>query len=547
MKTYANLKILIPYIKRSKIYLISGLLGIILMSAIVAPVPYLIGRVLDILLLNNVTFTDVQGILLLILSIYFAKFLINISYQYFFAKLQQNIVNEIRMAIVERVIDAPLNFINKREKGYILSRIGEVQQIGAVFSPTIITSFVSVFEIIFCFGMMLCINVKLTLMAVIIIPGYFSISKLISKKITKTTILVQENTAKLNADMFETLNGIEEVKLLNGKKTQLRKIFLKTKIVINCAIKQSLSMVAFIQSISFASDLVNVGVLALAGIFIINGEITVGIYTAFSIYINKILGVTQSVGTFEITIKPVCATIGRIKEFLFADLETKEDANALKENINEIFFENVSFGYEKDKIFINKISYKFYKGDRILLSGNNGSGKSTFIKLLVGLYEPIEGNIFFNSHNLKALNKEDVRKKIGIVSQDIFLFKGSVLDNILFGVDNKNRNDVVTLLEKFDLIDYINRLPNGLDTEITQNGVGISGGQAQIIAFIRAIIKEKDILILDEATSNLDQDTCKKIMTILGENELYKILFIISHQNYKYKFVNKTICFKDIS
>ena len=347
--------------------------------------------------------------------------------------------------------------------------------------------------------------------------------------------------------MFETLNGIEEVKLLNGKKTQLRKIFLKTKIVINCAIKQSLSMVAFIQSISFASDLVNVGVLALAGIFIINGEITVGIYTAFSIYINKILGVTQSVGTFEITIKPVCATIGRIKEFLFADLETKEDANALKENINEIFFENVSFGYEKDKIFINKISYKFYKGDRILLSGNNGSGKSTFIKLLVGLYEPIEGNIFFNSHNLKALNKEDVRKKIGIVSQDIFLFKGSVLDNILFGVDNKNRNDVVTLLEKFDLIDYINRLPNGLDTEITQNGVGISGGQAQIIAFIRAIIKEKDILILDEATSNLDQDTCKKIMTILEENELYKILFIISHQNYKYKFVNKTICFKDIS
>lgn len=543
MKTYANLKILIPYIKRSKIYLISGLLGIILMSAIVAPVPYLIGRVLDILLLNNVTFTDVQGILLLILSIYFAKFLINISYQYFFAKLQQNIVNEIRMAIVERVIDAPLNFINKREKGYILSRIGEVQQIGAVFSPTIITSFVSVFEIIFCFGMMLCINVKLTLMAVIIIPGYFSISKLISKKITKTTILVQENTAKLNADMFETLNGIEEVKLLNGKKTQLRKIFLKTKIVINCAIKQSLSMVAFIQSISFASDLVNVGVLALAGIFIINGEITVGIYTAFSIYINKILGVTQSVGTFEITIKPVCATIERVKEFLFADLETQKDAGTLKESISEIFFENVSFGYEINRLFINKISYKFSKGDKILLLGDNGSGKTTFIKLLVGLYDPIEGNIFINGENLRALNKDEIRKRVGIVSQDIFLFKGSVLDNILFGVGDKNRKDVVTLLEKFDLIDYINRLPNGLDTEITQNGVGVSGGQAQIIAFIRAIIKEKDILILDEATSNLDQDTCKKIMSILSENELYKMLFIISHQDYEYKFINKVIRF----
>lgn len=224
-------------------------------------------------------------------------------------------------------------------------------------------------------------------------------------------------------------------------------------------------------------------------------------------------------------------------------METQKDAGTLKESISEIFFENVSFGYEINRLFINKISYKFSKGDKILLLGDNGSGKTTFIKLLVGLYDPIEGNIFINGENLRALNKDEIRKRVGIVSQDIFLFKGSVLDNILFGVGDKNRKDVVTLLEKFDLIDYINRLPNGLDTEITQNGVGVSGGQAQIIAFIRAIIKEKDILILDEATSNLDQDTCKKIMSILSENELYKMLFIISHQDYEYKFINKVIRF----
>lgn len=351
MKIYANLKILIPYIKKSKIYLVLGLAETIFVSAIVAPVPYLIGKVLDILLINNITFSDIKGILLSILTIYVVKFLLNISYQYFFARLQQNIVNEIRMDIVERLIDAPLSFINKREKGYILARIGEVQQIGAIFSPTIITSLVSIFEIIFCFAMMVCINVKLTLIAVIIVPGYFAISKAISKKITKNTILVQENIANLNADMFETLNGIEEVKLLNGKQTQLNKIFLKIKMVIKSSIKQSLSMVAFIQSISFVSDLVNLGVLALAGVFIISGEITVGVYTAFSIYINKILGVTQSVGTFEITIKPVCATIERVKELLFADLETRKDAGTLKENISEIFFEDVSFGYKSNKVF----------------------------------------------------------------------------------------------------------------------------------------------------------------------------------------------------
>ena len=337
MKIYSNLKILIPYIKRSKIYFLLGLMGILFASAIVSPVPYFIGKVLDTLLEEDVNFSDIKFTLILILLIYSAKFLINISYQYFFAKLQQNVINEIRMSMVESIIDAPLSFINKREKGYILSRIGEVQQIGAIFSPTIITSFVGIFEIFFCFVMMLSINIKLTLVALIIIPGYFTISKVISKKITKNTIKVQEDSANLNADMFETLNGIEEVKLLNGKQVQLKKILSKTQILIRSAIKQNLSMVAFIQSISFASDIVTVVILALAGIFIINGEITIGVYTAFSLYIGKILGVTQSVGTFEITIKPVCVTIERVKEFLFSDLETHKDSKSLGENIYEVW------------------------------------------------------------------------------------------------------------------------------------------------------------------------------------------------------------------
>lgn len=543
MKIYNNLKILVPYIKKSKIYLIFGIIGILIASAIVAPVPYFIGRVLDILVKENVRFSNIKNTLILILVIYFAKFLINMIYQYLFAKLQQKIVNEIRLDMVESILDAPLSFINKREKGYILSRIGEVQQIGAIFSPTIITSFVGIFEMLFCFIMMMSINIKLTLVALIIVPGYFTLSKVISKKITKYTVKMQEDSANLNADMFETLNGIEEVKLLNGKQIQLKKVYFKIQTLIRSAIKQSLSMVAFIQSISFASDLVTVGILALAGIFIINGEITIGVYTAFSLYIGKLLEVTQSVGTFEITIKPVCATIERAKEFLFSDLEARKDSKNLNENIQEVLFENVSFGYENNNIVINKMTQKFVEGDKVLLLGENGSGKTTFVKLLVGLYEPLKGQILINGHSIGELCKDDIRKRVGFVSQEVFLFKGTVIENILFGVDGKNRNDVSILLEKFDLTDYIERLPNGLDTQISQNGVGISGGQAQIIAFVRAVIKNKDILILDEATANLDQNTCKKIMSILTNYKLCRILFVISHQKIEEKNFNRIVRF----
>lgn len=543
MKTYTNLKILFPYIKKSKRYLIFGIMGILIASAIVAPVPYFIGNVLDVLVKENVTFSDIKNTLILISAIYFVKFLINMSYQQSFAKLQQKIVNEIRLDMVKSILDAPLSFINKREKGYILSRIGEVQQIGAIFSPTIITNFVGIFEMLFCFMMMMSINVKLTLVALIIVPGYFALSKSISKKITKCTVKMQEDSANLNADMFETLNGIEEVKLLNGKQIQLKKIYFKIQTLIRSAIKQSFSMIVFIQSISFVSDLVTVGILALAGIFIINGEITIGVYTAFSLYIGKLLGVTQSVGTFEITIKPVCATIERAKEFLFSDLETHKGSKKLNENIHEVFFENVSFGYKGNNIVINEMTQKFIEGDKVLLLGENGSGKTTFVKLLVGLYEPVKGKIFINNQSIDKLCKDDIRKRVGIVSQEVFLFKGSVIENILFGVEGKNRKDVSILLEKFGLTDYMERLPNGLDTQIYQNGVGISGGQAQIIAFIRAVIKNKDILILDEATANLDQDTCRKIMSILCNYKLCRMLFVISHQKLDEKVFNKIIQF----
>ena len=543
MKTYTNLKILFPYIKKSKRYLIFGIMGILIASAIVAPVPYFIGNVLDVLVKENVTFSDIKNTLILISAIYFVKFLINMSYQQSFAKLQQKIVNEIRLDMVKSILDAPLSFINKREKGYILSRIGEVQQIGAIFSPTIITNFVGIFEMLFCFMMMMSINVKLTLVALIIVPGYFALSKSISKKITKCTVKMQEDSANLNADMFETLNGIEEVKLLNGKQIQLKKIYFKIQTLIRSAIKQSFSMIVFIQSISFVSDLVTVGILALAGIFIINGEITIGVYTAFSLYIGKLLGVTQSVGTFEITIKPVCATIERAKEFLFSDLENHKGSKKLNENIHEVFFENVSFGYKGNNIVINEMTQKFIEGDKVLLLGENGSGKTTFVKLLVGLYEPVKGKIFINNQSIDKLCKDDIRKRVGIVSQEVFLFKGSVIENILFGVEGKNRKDVSILLEKFGLTDYMERLPNGLDTQISQNGVGISGGQAQIIAFIRAVIKNKDILILDEATANLDQDTCRKIMSILCNYKLCRMLFVISHQKLDEKVFNKIIQF----
>lgn len=541
MKNYLNLKILLPYIKKSKVYFVMGILGMIFVSAITAPIPYYIGEVLDIVVMNNASFQNIQRILLLILGIYVLKFSANIVYQFFFTKLQQNIVNNIRITMIEKIIDAPLHVISCKENGYILSRIGEVQQIGAIFSPTILSSFAGIFEIGFCLVMMFSINVKLSIIAVLILPIYYVISKFIARKITETTIRLQEDAAKLNGNIYETLNGVEEIKLLNMKIVQLKKIGKKVKAMVESAINQSLAMIGFIQGISLASDLVTIGVLALAGFLIIKGEITIGIYTAFSLYIGKILGVTQSVGTFEVTIKPICATINRIKEFLDLESELPDNPKKFTQRIEKVSFQNVSFGYDEKNLVLSNFTETFVDDDRVLLIGKNGSGKTTLIKLLTGLYNPNKGEILFNDIRYSEISKTEIRERIGIVSQNIFLFKGSVAENILFGAKEKTEIDINNLIKKFKLDDYISSLPERLHTNIIQDGLGVSGGQAQIIAFLRAVIGEKDILILDEATSNMDRETSRKIVNILGENKLCKIIFVISHQQFEYKFINKIV------
>ena len=168
----------------------------------------------------------------------------------------------------------------------------------------------------------------------------------------------------------------------------------------------------------------------------------------------------------------------------------------LNSKIQSIKIENLAFKYnENAKNVLKSFNLEINKGDKVLIRGENGSGKSTFIKLLLGLYSPSKGKISYNNIDSSLINNKSLREKISIVSQNIFLFRGTVLDNILYGQVQKNREDVEILIENLNLREYINRLPKGLDSEISQNTAGISGGQSQVIAFIRAMLSNKDVMI----------------------------------------------------
>ncbi|AHZ54498.1 MULTISPECIES: ABC transporter ATP-binding protein [Bacillus cereus group] len=540
--SYKELLFLYPYLKNTKTLLALGLIGMVIASLIIAPIPYIIGYIIDKVILLNKSYDQLLKTTLILLLIYCINYLISIGYEYLFTRVQQNVVNEIRLSMISNIIDAPLSYINQKEKGYILSRIAESGNVSALFSPNLLRVFSGIFDFFFALFIMFNLSVKLTGIIVIIIPIYFIISKHSSKMISKSTTNVYESSAVLNAEMYETLNGIEDIKLLNGKNIQTNKIKSKLNNVIKSALKQSLHFIFFMQNLIVTNNFVTVIVLLVSGILILQNQLTIGVYTSFSIYMAKLLATTQALGSLDITLKPVCISIKRIKEFFNLDVENTLGTNIMKEPINSIEFKDVCFKYNgnSDLIF-DHLNVQIEKGDKLLIDGINGSGKSTFIKLLTGLYQPESGKILINNIDYNLIHKESVRDRIGIVSQNIFLFKGTILDNILYGQTNKTKEDVVKLMKRYHLTSHLNRFENGLDTIIVQDGSSVSGGQAQFIAFLRAILTKRDIIILDEAASNLHIDTRNLMYEILQNYNLCNILIMISHQQDGLYFLNKTL------
>ncbi|KMQ16170.1 multidrug ABC transporter ATPase [Bacillus cereus] len=540
--SYKELLFLYPYLKNTKTLLAFGLIGMVIASLIIAPIPYIIGYIIDKVILLNKSYDQLLKTTLILLLIYCINYLISIGYEYLFTRVQQNVVNEIRLSMISNIIDAPLSYINQKEKGYILSRIAESGNVSALFSPNLLRVFSGIFDFFFALFIMFNLSVKLTGIIVIIIPIYFIISKHSSKMISKSTTNVYESSAVLNAEMYETLNGIEDIKLLNGKNIQTNKIKSKLNNVIKSALKQNLHFIFFMQNLIVTNNFVTVIVLLVSGILILQNQLTIGVYTSFSIYMAKLLATTQALGSLDITLKPVCISIKRIKEFFNLDVENTLGTNIMKEPINSIEFKDVCFKYNgnSDLIF-DHLNVQIEKGDKLLIDGINGSGKSTFIKLLTGLYQPESGKILINNIDYNLIHKESVRDRIGIVSQNIFLFKGTILDNILYGQTNKTKEDVVKLMKRYHLTSHLNRFENGLDTIIVQDGSSVSGGQAQFIAFLRAILTKRDIIILDEAASNLHIDTRNLMYEILQNYNLCNILIMISHQQDGLYFLNKTL------
>lgn len=533
---------LTPFIKKHRLVFIAGIIGMLLGSIIATPIPYIIGIIMDKVLIAKKGYNQLYYYIGIIAVLYVLRYFISIFSNYMFVKINNLVVNELRCTVMDKVMELPMSYLANTEKGYVQSRIAECSTVGSIFSPSYVGIVLSLTDAVLALVTMFAINYKLSIVILILTPLFFFSSKMSMGNFMKNTKEMLEYNATLNGECFEIINGIEDIKILNGKNNHLKKFNDKLSKLVKSSLKQSKSMIIFMGNITFINNFGSLLVLLIAGILILKGEFTVGLYTSFSLYITKVFSSIQGIGTMGTMIKPVCLSIERVYELLDMDDENSGKDKNLNEEIKSIKLENVAFKYKNNtKNVLNNINFEIIKGEKVLIKGENGSGKSTIIKLLLGLYNPVEGRILCNNIDMSMINTKSLRERIGIVSQSIFLFKGTVLANILYGQTKKKLKDVEELIKKLGLQEYINRLPKALDTEITQNNSGISGGQAQVIAFIRVILSNKDVIILDEPISNVDVETRDLILGILRDKDFNGTLIVVSHVIEGMDFLNRVI------
>lgn len=543
VKNTQLVKFVFNYIKpRIKLFIISFLFLIGLSLISLLP-PYVTKLAFDEgIMMKNLSILTKYVLILVV--IYILKSIFNYLSSALFTIVSQNTLFEIKKDLTNHIMKLPLEFFSNSESGYIVSRFGEVDSLSPLFSMQSFKLILSIFEFIGAMVIMFLMNVKLTIILVLIIPVFYLITKTFETTFGKLTSQTMEKAATFHGKFQQSVSGVEEIKRMNLEDKETEKINKINKDYVKSSIKYSILLSVGSEAIILLSSIVSVLLLYIGGKGVLQESLSIGTYMAFVGYFGKLYAPVINWNLSMFTFKPAFVALDRIKDFFLKYPQESETSDKIKINeINNIEMKNVTFRYPDGKEnVLNNFNLKTKRGDKLLLKGPNGSGKSTIIRLILGLYGNYDGEILINSIELKNLSKRSLRSRISIVSQKIFLFNDTIENNIKI-VGDVSEEKYETALKKSGLKQFIDNLPLKDKTLVGENGVKLSGGEIQKVAIARALIKSdsSDLFIFDEAAAHLDKETRELIKTFIKTELCEKICIIIDHSDYFNDICNRTI------
>jgi ABC-type bacteriocin/lantibiotic exporter with double-glycine peptidase domain len=527
----ANLKNLYPYVIR---HWRKGLIGFLLIAAgsLFSFPPPLISRYLvdDVILGRQVGL--LTGAILLLIGCLAAEKLVRLLEDFYFARFEQNITLDIQQDLIDRVLHLPQSFFDHEQTGYLQSRITEdIDGIRWFFSNTIVHMFSNLLRFLGGVVFLFYLEWRLSIAVLILLPGVVWIIRFFSGKIYILSHQAMEQKAGVSGRVQESLSEASLIKAYGNEGRARNHLMSSLRRVFQINLEQTVIHSLASLSINAMPGGARIITLAVGAYWIIKGQWTIGSLLAFQAYLPYVFGPAQFLAAANMQFQKSLAALERISAlFDIVPEENTEGGHKIARLGGEIEFRNVSFGYNGYEPVLKDVSLHIHSGQRVVLVGPSGMGKTTLLSLILQFYKPSSGEILFDGRPALDCELSSLRQRIGYVSQQPRLLAGTILENLCYGNPAAQKDQVVHAAKIAGIHDFIHNLPERYDAEIGPKGVKLSEGQKQRLAIARALIKDPDILVLDEPTAALDSQTEKSFLDALPAALNGKTLFIAAHR-----------------
>lgn len=525
-----EIKKILSYLNKKDIITISILT---LVSSILSVIiPYIIG-----ITINNIG-KDIKVLLIILVTFFIINYIISLITNNVIIKTCENTIYDIRKNIIEKLEQLPLSFFDKIDKGNIMSTVSnDLDKISDSLSEVIITTISGIITFIGSIVIMFYMNIMLSIIIILTVPLFFIIVSKMSNKMNEYFIKTENLLASLTSKTEETVSSLKTIKNINEQKYFINEFDKVNKEYKKISLKANIYSYIIIPINIIINNLSNILIIGIGSILVVKNKLTIGEIIAFLSYASMFRNPINDLASITSTISEAIAASKRI----FNIIEEKTDMIPNKKpNIKgNIKFKNLFFKYNEKDILKN-INFDIKEKELVALVGETGSGKTTIINLIMKFYKAYKGEILIDNVNINDINDKYLRDNIGIVLQETQIFKDTVLENIKYG-KNIEEEKIIEICEQIGLHNFINKLPNKYNTIINPDNLIISEGEKQLIQIARILVLNPKILILDEATSDIDIESEKIVYDAIKKLEKDKTCIVIAHRLSTIKSADKII------
>ena len=523
---------LLVFVKPYNITFYGVLTSAILISLLSTLTPYLLKIVVDdYLLLKN--YEGMRSIIMIMMVVLFLEVVFMYLFTYYANWLGQKVIKNLRVDVFQKILKFKMSFFDKNAVGRLVTRtVNDIETIASIFSQGLFMIIADILKMVTVLTVMIIINLELTLVVVSIFPFLIYATRVFQKSMKVAFEKVRREVANLNSFVQERISGVKIVQIFNREQLEINNFN-----DINIKHRDAWLRTVWINSIFFPlaeiSTSICIGLLVWYGGFNnLNGEnISLGTLFLFISMSGLLFRPLRQIADRFNTLQMGMVSTERIFRILEDDSEIKDNGKIENTSFNGLIeFKNVKFSYVENQIVIDDISFKIHPGETLAIVGPTGSGKSTIINLITKFYEIDSGRILIDGNNIDELKLDNIRNKVGVILQDVFMFADTIFNNITLFNKDISLEDVKKSAKDLEIHDFILSLPGGYNFNVSERGGTLSSGQKQLLAFLRVLVNNPDILILDEATSSIDsysEDLIKRATKKITKD---KTSIIIAHR-----------------